>query len=145
MDTEYVPFLLVTANVGSVFEDVSALLILYFDSLTVPLSLSLSFSLILSHSHICLITVPFVEHDMPTHCLLRSRTHKHCVVSVVRWKTIEFYDSFSIFSRLFVCRPIELECSCCCTSSTTLMIKFDDVWEPFNASNNLMCCLAVGC
>lgn len=25
MDTEYVPFLLVTANVGSVFEDVSAL------------------------------------------------------------------------------------------------------------------------
>lgn len=28
MDTEYVPFLLVTANVGSVFEDVSVLLFL---------------------------------------------------------------------------------------------------------------------
>lgn len=38
MDTEYVPFLLVTANVGSVFEDVSALLFLLYGALVAILN-----------------------------------------------------------------------------------------------------------
>lgn len=43
MDTEYVPFLMITANVGSVFEDVSTDYCYFV--LSPPLSLSISISI----------------------------------------------------------------------------------------------------
>lgn len=62
MDTEYVPFLLVTANVGSVFEDVSALLtyILHFFSLSLFFLLRFDFCAVIRRSD-CTLTLNLIN------------------------------------------------------------------------------------